>query len=190
MRTRLSEALLDNIRRRYEDTDEPLASIAVDAGMLASSLNRKAKKLDWSLRKDRPPRDLPPALEVDIAAAAAVAAEVAATAQAQPAAEAVAGVSVADRLERAVEKELRKVEIMRATLGAEPQAAADAERTARTLATLTATLFKIRRLRTGDAVPETRAGQGIDEADWPDDLDGFRGALARRIEIFVRSRRE
>jgi hypothetical protein len=190
MRTRLSEALLDNIRHRYEDTDEPLVPIAVDAGMLASSLRRKARKLGWRLRKDRPPRGLPPALAVDIAADAAVAAEVAATVVAEASTEAVADVPVADRLERAVEKELRAVEIMRTTLRVEPQASADAERTARTLATLTATLFKIRRLRAGDAMPDVRMGQGTDDVDLPDDLDGFRGALARRIEIFVRSRRE
>jgi hypothetical protein len=187
MSIRFSQSLLDNLRQRYEDTDEPLAAIAADAGIWPSSVNRIARRQGWRLRKDRPPRDLPPALKAQMAAEAAVQAEVAAMNIAVTP-DAGAGATVADRLERAIEKELRAVEIMRATLGPEPQPAAEAERTARTLSTLTATLFKVRRLRAGDAVPEARAGQGVDDGDLPDDLDRFREALARRIETFVRSR--
>jgi hypothetical protein len=190
MPIRLSQALLDNLRRRYEDTDEPVVELAVDAGMLPSSLIRKAKKLGWRLRKDRPPRDLPPALKAKMDADAAVAAKVAAMNIAEPASEAAKGEPVADRLARTIERELRAVEIMRATLGPEPQPAADAARIARTLAILTETLFKVRRLRAGDALPEARVGQGVDDGEWPDDIDRFRDALARRIEIFVRSRAE
>jgi hypothetical protein len=56
--------------------------------------------------------------------------------------------SVADRLEAAVEKELRKVENLRAGPGSPTERSVDHERVARTLATLTETLFKVRRLRT------------------------------------------
>lgn len=186
MPIRFSQELLDNIRRRYEDTDEPVAALAVDMGIRPSSVIRKARKLGWNLRKDRPPRGLPPALRVEIAAAAALSAEVAARKSAAVASEAPDAAAVADRLELAVEKELRTVEIMRATLGAEPQPSADAERTARTLALLTQTLARLKRLRAGATLLETVAAQA--DADLPADLDAFRVALALRIEKFVRAR--
>jgi transposase-like protein len=202
-RYRYSAEFLADIRRRYEETDEPVGEIAADMGMRPSSLLRKAKKLGWMLRKDRPPRELPAARRTQLEAEAAIAAEVAARqAASHDAAEhATAGeaandepgppadVPLVERLEQVIERELHAVEIMRSTLGPEPQPAAEAERTARTLATLTATLFKIRRLRAGDALPQKRAaGQGTDETDLPADLDQFRDAVARRIEIFVHSR--
>ncbi|MDQ2084323.1 hypothetical protein RA307_29400 [Xanthobacteraceae bacterium Astr-EGSB] len=212
-RYRYSAEFLADIRRRYEDTDEPVGEIAADMGMRPSSLLRKAKKLGWALRKDRPPRELPAARRTQLEAEAAIAAEVAARQAAsheaaqheavEPAvaAEEAAGeaandepgppavIPLVERLEQVIERELHTVEIMRSTLGPEPQSAAEAERTARTLATLTATLFKIRRLRAGEALPQMRtAGPGADAVDLPADLDQFRDAVARRIEIFVHSR--
>jgi transposase-like protein len=206
-RYRYSEEFLADIRRRYEETDEPIDDIAADAGMHGSSLRRKSKKLGWKQRKDRPPRELPPARRTQLETEAAIAADVAArraaaresldagtasaaageTANDEPGPPAVA--TLVEQVEQVIERELRAVEIMRATLGAEPQPAAEAERTARTLASLTTTLYKLRRLRAGDALPDMRAaGQGVDEIDLPADLDQFRDAVARRIEIFVHSR--
>jgi hypothetical protein len=88
---------------------------------------------------------------------------------------------VIDRLEAAVLKELTTVETMRASLGAEPLRPTDAERTARTLSTLTETLAKLRRLRLG-AQPQP------DLTDDIPDIDAFRLDLARRIDLFVASR--
>jgi hypothetical protein len=92
-----------------------------------------------------------------------------------------ADTSVIDRLEAAVLKELATVETMRASLGAEPLRPMDAERTARTLSTLTETLAKLRRLRLG-ARPQS------DLTDDILDIDAFRLDLARRIDLFVASR--
>jgi len=89
--------------------------------------------------------------------------------------------SAIDRLEQAVLKELTTVETMRASLGAEPLRPMDAERTARTLSTLTETLAKLRRLRLG-ARPQS------DLTDDIPDIDAFRLDLARRIEAFLESR--
>jgi hypothetical protein len=89
--------------------------------------------------------------------------------------------SAIDRLEAAVLKELTTVETMRASLGAEPLRPMDAERTARTLSTLTETLAKLRRLRLG-ARPQS------DLTDDIPDIDAFRLDLARRIDLFVASR--
>jgi hypothetical protein len=92
--------------------------------------------------------------------------------------------SALDRLEAAVLKELSVVESMRASLRDEPLRPMDAERTARTLSVLTETLSKLRRLRLGSA---PQAGSTHDD-DIPADIDEFREALARRIELFVASR--
>src|SRR3954454_12608516 len=92
--------------------------------------------------------------------------------------------TVAGRLEGAVERGIAVIERKRATLGLEPQAPPDAERTSRILQRLTDTLWKVRRLRAPD-MPETVPD---DFDDMPKDIDEFRRMLARRIEAFVRSR--
>ena len=84
------------------------------------------------------------------------------------------------RLRRAVLEELRAVEAMRAKLKRNP---ADAERTARTLSSLTETLQKLQRLQC--TLPETELK---DDDDMPADIDEFRNELARRINAFVDSR--
>jgi hypothetical protein len=88
--------------------------------------------------------------------------------------------SIAARLEAEVEKQLRKVESLR---GEPPRGkrSIEAERVARTLATLTETLFKVRRLRQPGNI------SGSNDDDLPADPDAFRLALAERIEAFVRS---
>jgi hypothetical protein len=182
------------MRRRYEDTDDLQTAIAAELDIDRASLNRLAKKLGWKLRKDRPPRDLSPAVRLAIEAEHAIRAKL--ETEAEPPASAATAVepeqekanadapalpSMAERLERAVDRELRAVELMRAVGG--PQSSADAERTARTLASLTETLHRVRRLRT----PETPATRS-DDFDIPTDIDEFRRVLAQRIRNFVRSR--
>jgi hypothetical protein len=85
--------------------------------------------------------------------------------------------SLADRLERAVEKELAALERRRVTSPDDP------DRTARTLDRLTATLSRIRQLRASGA-PES---QRDPYDDFPEDINEFRNELARRIEAFVAS---
>jgi len=165
--------LLAHAKLRYEDTDETQDSIAADLGVSRRTLGNLAKKHGWALRKDRPPRDLPQALKLEIEATKAL-----------PNAASPDAPSVADRLEAAVEKELRKVESLRSQFGNSAQRSIEAERIARTLATLTETLFKVRRLRN----PANSVAS--DDDDLPSDPDAFRHALAYRIEAFVRSRRE
>ena len=86
------------------------------------------------------------------------------------------------RLYRAVLEELAAVEALRAQLRREPQSRHGAERTARTLSSLTETLQKLQRLQC--AVPQP----GSHDDDVPADIDEFRTELARRIETFVASR--
>jgi hypothetical protein len=182
-----SPEALEDIRRRYVETDETQTSIGLDHGRSRKTIENLAKDQGWPLRKDRPPRGLPPALKLYKDATEAVAQQASADKpksqdeNAAPDDAPIAG-SVAARLEAALEKELRKVESLRGEFGRPEQRSIEAERIARTLATLTETLFKVRRLREPGNI------SGSNDDDLPGDADGFRLALAHRIEAFVRSR--
>jgi hypothetical protein len=181
---------IENIRRRYEDTNESQRSIAAEFGCHPCTVDRLAKAQGWRLRKDRL-RDVPQALKIELQATEGlvnpappdkpIGDDTAVIDSAGSAAPPVAA-SLADRLEAAVEKELRNVEALRSTLGPSANRSAHAERTSRTLATLTETLFKVRRLREPGNVTASN------DDDLPADADGFRINLALRIEAFVRSR--
>jgi hypothetical protein len=91
----------------------------------------------------------------------------------------------AARIEQLVLKELAAEEAVRARLRHAPRPAADAERSARTLAILTQTLQNLQRLRAGQ---DSLGPPDDDDDDMPADLDEFRYELARRIDAFVASR--
>jgi hypothetical protein len=234
---RFTPEALNNMRFRYEESDEPQQSIADDYGIHRKTLDRIAKDEGWILRKHRLPRDVPAAARIEAEAEQALRAleegrlalasgasgcphpnpppqageglkrDAQAGEEAERDAKAGKGIgreaqaegiesnpepplSIADRLERAVEKELAAVERKRMFLGARPESVTDGEKTARTLASLTDTLHKIARLHCPDA-PLPAFGQNNHQEthdDLPADIDEFRLALARRIEAFVRSR--
>jgi hypothetical protein len=181
----LSAEALEYARQRYEDTGDSQRSIAQDVGVSRGTLDRIAKAQGWKLRKDRPPRGLSEALKLHIEAAEAEEGKASEAPKvdnvAAPDTTPGAG-SVAERLEAALERELRKVENLRADLGRPAQRTIQSDRIARTLATLTETLFRVRRLREPGNI------NGSNDDDLPADADGFRLALAHRIEVFVRSR--
>jgi hypothetical protein len=185
----LTAEALAYARQRYEKTDQPVRTIADDVGTSRDKLYKIAKAERWQLRKDRPPRGLSEALKLDIAATEAenkVSEASQAEASQADASEAEDGGGnpdippVAARLEAELEKQLRKIESLR---GEPPRGkrSIEAERVARTLATLTETLFKVRRLRQPGNI------SGSNDDDLPADPDAFRLALAERIEAFVRS---
>ncbi len=206
-----SAALLTNGRQRFERTDESVAAIAADFGIRAASMYRLAKRLGW-VRYERPPRDLPAAVgllaqaeELEAAALspecqpearAAVslatddspsavqmeAGKFVAQAHAIPTDELPSFADTVERLYRAVLEELTAVEGLRTRLKREPLSAIDAERTARTVSSLTETLQKLQRFQC--AAPQS----GSYDDDMPVDIDEFRNALARRIDAFVASR--
>lgn len=45
-------------KRRYEDTDQPMPSIALDMSISLRTLHRMVEREGWRKRNDRPPRDL------------------------------------------------------------------------------------------------------------------------------------
>jgi hypothetical protein len=175
------EALAD-IRRRYVETDETTASIAESYAMNRNTVTATAKRQGWPMRRDRLPRELPAELrgtaQAEGASDGALAAE-AALLEAEAADK--DALPLALRLEQAVARELARVE--RRTGGGTAMRPSESERIARTLSTLTQTLFKVRALREPGSVTDDDPHD-----DLPADLDGFRDALARRIEAFVASR--
>lgn len=180
----LTAEALAYARQRYETTDQPVRTIADDVRTSRDKLYKIAKAEGWQLRKDRPPRGLSEALKLDIEATDAENKPSEASREGRsgdPDSPPVAD-SIAARLEAAVEKQLRKVESLRGGSAARGKRSAEAERVARTLATLTETLFKVRRLRQPGNI------SGSNDDDLPADPDGFRLALAHRIDVFVRSR--
>jgi hypothetical protein len=181
----LSAEALEYARQRYEETEDSQRSIAEDIGKSRGTLDRIAKAQGWTLRKDQPPRGLSAAVKLRIAATEADEGKRSEAPNADDAAapDAAPGAgSVAERLEAALERELRKVENLRADLGRPEKRTQQSDRIARTLATLTETLFRVRRLREPGNI------NGSNDDDLPADADGFRLALAHRIEVFVRSR--
>ena len=176
----LSAEALEYARQRYENTDDPMSHIAADVQKSRATLYKIANAQGWQLRMQRPPRGLSPALKLDIQASKAVENEKSEPSQADD--PGTDPDTIAARLEAAAEKELREIENLRRESPGRGKRSAEAERIARTLATLTETLFKVRRLRgSGNST-------GSNDDDLPADADAFRLALAHRIEAFVRSR--
>ena len=169
-----TDAMIADGKRRFEETDEPLASIAACFGVQSTTLYRYARKWKWRLRRDRPARDLaPPTTPVMPEAAPDVGTP--------PPAEPQTPLEIAMRLERAIERQLADVEA-RANAGA-PRSTPDAERIARVLAALARTLKEAQRLRAA-ATPVPVP----DDDDRPFDIDELRRELARRIDAFVAGR--
>jgi hypothetical protein len=175
--------LLAHARRRYEETAEPAGPIAADLGIHTCSLSRLARNLGW-VRRNAGQRGLTTAMRLAEQAHAAAESQ-AEEAPPLPADAPTSDPATLDRLEQAVLKELASVEAMRKQFGAEPYEPRDAERTARTLANLTDTLGKLKRMRAGVA---EHARPQDDYDDMPEDMDAFRNELARRIRAFVESR--
>ena len=176
---RYTPEFLAAAQRRYEDTNDSLAAMAAEFGVSERTINRMRDRGGWKRRSERKPRELSAVRLLD-EATTLLAAPQAAPSQPLPPSE--AGVSAVERIEKLVEKEIAAEEAARAQLGRLPRTRADAERAARTLATLTQTLNALRRLRCGT----DRRDDDYD--DMPEDIDAFRNELARRIDAFVTSR--
>lgn len=183
-----SPEALANIRQRYVETNESMDRIAADFNVYRDTIRRLAERQGWPLRCNRPPRGLPAALQLDLAAAETLKAARSLAAPAPKTGDVEADAadkeapSLALRLEQAVERELAKVERLKEETGSETSRSHAAERIARTLSALTQTLFKVRALREPGSVT------AHEPDDMPADIDGFRDALARRIDAFVASR--
>jgi hypothetical protein len=90
------------------------------------------------------------------------------------------GALLIERVTRAIERELSLIEIIVGGNRLKPQQRTEAERRARTLASLARTLGEVTRLRAS----EQKVKPADDDAV-PRDLDKFRRALSRRLEQVV-----
>ncbi|HMJ43684.1 MAG TPA: hypothetical protein VK522_15540 [Pseudolabrys sp.] len=186
-------------KRRYETTPESLDSIALDFSSNRSTLRNVAKRENWK-RYVPPPRGLSRAAEIAGKAAALEAEALAALSSPSPESgmspseEAAAPPTAPgkawsmreriDELRAAVDEEIAAVRALRAKLKSVPHGTEAAGRTSRTLADLTTTLERLRRLEIG--APQHERQDTHD--DMPADLDAFREDLARQIEAFMESR--
>lgn len=89
------------------------------------------------------------------------------------------GLPLVDRVTHAIERELTQIELIVSGSHVKPEQRTEAERRARTLASLARTLAQLRKLRAAD---DKRAP---DDDSIPRDLDELRRALSRRLEQMV-----
>lgn len=188
-RVKFSPELEARGRYLFGETDAAMADIAFELGIHKGTVPDVAKRRKWK-RYVPPPRDVSPVTRILVEAETLERRRN--TAQSGPetepekyaGSEGASGKSENDivaRLRRAVLNELTVVESLRDRLKNEPQSRVAAERTARTLSTLTDTLQKLQRLQC--TVPTSGS-----DYDMPADIDEFRNELARRINAFVDSR--
>jgi hypothetical protein len=185
-RCKFSPELEARGRYLFEETEAAMADIAFELGIHKGTVPVVARRRGWK-RYVPPPRDVLPATRILVEAESLerqreIAQSGPEVERAQP--DGGSGEFESDivaRLRRAVLNELTAIESLRDRLKNEPQSRVAAERTARTLSTLTDTLQKLQRLQY--AVPASGSRYDI-----PADIDEFRNELARRIEAFVASR--
>jgi len=182
---------LTALRNRYEKTDQPMRSLALEFGIGISTLSALVEKQGWAKRSQRKRGSLvaPRVAEASALlaalpprgneAAAATAEHGTAGADLAPAADDERG--AAARLEALLMQEIAAEEAARAELGTLPRLRAEADSCGRRLAILTQTLKTLR------AIPAPPTAQD-DPDPVPADIDEFRYALARRIDAFVAAR--
>ena len=199
------------IRYEYEHTDKPVDDISLDYGVSASTLRERARRWDWTRRRqpiplEGPPAAPPPEYPAPLAFTAAplvpalppigalaplqpavVASETGADAPAPlaaPVEEASPDPSeIVPRLQGAVARVLPAIEATVGKIAAAPMPPREMERAARALSSLTRTLRELNALL---SLHQAR-GAGHED-DGPEDIDAFRIELARKIDAFVASR--
>ena len=163
-------AAIADARYRYEETDEPLVLIAERLGIGERTLNRYVARLKWRRRLPKPSPPPEPAHESKPDSALPVVPVV------------VPDVAqVAQNIQAIVQQEVAAIAAIVAKL---PRSASsiEADRIARTLATLTRTLQEALRLK----APKASSEEQTDEGRGPDDPDAFILEVARRLEEFAR----
>jgi molybdopterin converting factor small subunit len=91
------------------------------------------------------------------------------------------GIALVERVTRAVERELSQIEVIVGGHHVKPGQRTEAERRARTLASLARTLTEVRKLRA-----EEHRVKPQDDPDRPRDIEELRRRLAERLGQFVR----
>jgi hypothetical protein len=93
------------------------------------------------------------------------------------------GIALVERVTRAVERELSQIEVIVGGHHVKPALRTEAERRARTLASLARTLTEVRKLRADEHRVKPQ-----DDPDRPRDIEELRRRLSERLEQMVRGR--
>jgi hypothetical protein len=94
------------------------------------------------------------------------------------------GIALVERVTRAVERELSQIEVIVGGSHVNAARRTEAERRARTLASLARTLTEVRKLRAEEDKLKPHHDDG------PEDIDEFRRALAEKLDRLVRESKE
>jgi hypothetical protein len=94
------------------------------------------------------------------------------------------GIALVERVTRAVERELSQIEVIVGGHHVKPGQRTEAERRARTLASLARTLTEVRKLRAEEDKLKPQHDDG------PEDIDEFRRALSQKLDRLVRESKE
>jgi hypothetical protein len=163
------------VRKLYEGTDVPNADLAALCGLGVSTFIRRARLWGWRPRNGH-------ARSYDLVAKAEVESIREAAAPEVVIAE---NETLIDRVRAAVEREIVAIEAVLARVESARLRSTDAERAARTLATLVKTLREVAALQREDK-PENEKGEA--EADEFRDLEEFRAELTERLDRVRKSR--
>ena len=161
-------------RHLYEDTSVPVRDLARFLGIGTTTFMRRVKEWQWRPR-NRSLADLDAAAKADMPLD-----EIRKIAEAPMAV--LDHVSLVDRVRAAVEREIVAIEETLARVEGVRLRSQDAERAARTLATLVRTLREVGRLEKVSGAEE--AGQKEDQFR---DLDEFRRELSARLDRIRRA---
>jgi hypothetical protein len=168
-------------KQLYENTMTPIADIAALMGIKRRTLENRIAEWSWKRRRQ-------PSGAVDLFHAVRGAA-IATMTQPVPAAEArdtpQARLTLALRMQAAVERELGAIERVLDTIN--PSDGGEAERNTRTLAGIGRTLRDIHAIL--QPTPQTPLDDDADDDPIPRDIDAFRDELARRIKGLVDAER-
>jgi hypothetical protein len=157
------------VRKLYEGTDVPVRDLATLCGLGVTTFLRRVEQWGWKRRKLRM-QDYDNAAKAEVAEIREIAKPMIAIAENE---------SLIDRVRAAVEREIVAIETVLARVEGARLRSSDAERAARTLATLVKTLREVAALQR-DEQPETETGAaGHDEFR---DLEAFRAELAERLD--------
>ncbi|MFT4097213.1 MAG: hypothetical protein QM651_08800 [Rhodoblastus sp.] len=179
----LSPERIERLRLRYEDSDEPLASIATDENMTPAQLQALRREFEWRPRNARKPK--PPARKIAHKAKpkkSAARPNKTAPSKLKPR-EASPPPGVVDMATLIARIRTQLESALHAAQARDP--GADPEETARLMNSLTRTLQMLRALEK-DTDKDDRRDDGSDEP--PIDLAELRRELARRIDLLRQQR--
>lgn len=162
------------VRKLYEGTNIPVRDIASICGLGVTTFLKRVKLWGWKPRNYRM-RDYDAAAQADIELIREAAA---------PAIVIAENETLIGRVRAAVEREIVAIEAVLARVEGARLRSTDAERAARTLATLVKTLREVAALQR-DEKPENETGAEEDEFR---DLEEFRAELAERLDRIRKSR--